>query len=94
MSIAVDLGRNTTKQTNKCLSLNVTLCCFQCRLVFGNHLVPNTLIVHLDDSHVTYTTTPASTAFDEFMHDVKVKSDSLRIMLVQSKNYTGGVVDE
>ena len=56
--------------------------------------MPNTLIVHLDDSHVTYTTTPASTAFDEFMHDVKVKSDSLRIMLVQSKNYTGGVVDE
>ena len=65
-----------------------------CRFVFGNNLVPNTLIVHLVDSKVTYTTTTASTVFDEFMHDLKVKSDSLRIMLVPSVNYTGGIVDE
>ena len=67
---------------------------FQCRFVFGNNLVPNTLIVHLDDSHVTYTSTPASTVFDEFMHDLKVKSESIRIILVPSDNYTGGIVDE
>ncbi|XP_053399583.1 bridge-like lipid transfer protein family member 1 isoform X2 [Mercenaria mercenaria] len=58
-----------------------------CRFVFGNNLVPNTLIVHLDDSHVTYTTTPPSTPFDLFMHDLKVKSDSLRIMFVPSDKY-------
>ncbi|KAH3829887.1 hypothetical protein DPMN_103118, partial [Dreissena polymorpha] len=65
-----------------------------CRFVFGNNLVPNTLIVHLDDSEVTYTTLPPTTPFDLFMHDIKVKSDSLRIMFVPSDKYTGGVVDE
>jgi len=65
--------------------------CFQCRFVFGNHLVPNTLIIHLDDSNVTYTTMPPTTPFDEFRHDLKVKSDSMRIMFVRSDKYKGEV---
>lgn len=64
------------------------------RFVFGNHLVPNTLIIHLDDSHVIYTTTTASTPFDQFMHDVKVECDSMRVMFVPSDKYTKEQLDE
>jgi len=69
-------------------------CLFQCRFVFGNNLAPNTLILHLDDSHIIYTTTTPTTPFDLYMHDLKLKSDSLRLMFVPSEKYTGNIVDE
>jgi hypothetical protein len=62
---------------------------FQGRLVFGNHLLPTTLSINIGDAHVVYTTKPASTPFDLFMHVIKCKVDSIRIMLVPSPKFCG-----
>ncbi|XP_064637366.1 bridge-like lipid transfer protein family member 1 isoform X3 [Lineus longissimus] len=63
------------------------------RFVFGNHLVPTSLSVSFEDAHMMYTTRPASTPFDNFMHFVKCNVENLRIMLVPSPKYMG-MVDE
>ena len=57
--------------------------------MFGNYLVPTTLSINIGDAHVVYTTKPASTPFDQFMHVVKCKLDNMRIMLVPSPKYQG-----
>ena len=66
---------------------------FQGKFIFGNYLLPNTLSINFGDCHMMYTTKPASTPFDLFMHIVKCKADNIRIMLVPSPKYQG-IVDE
>ncbi|XP_076117611.1 bridge-like lipid transfer protein family member 1 isoform X3 [Mytilus galloprovincialis] len=61
------------------------------RVVFGNHLVPNSMIVKFDDGNFTYTTKPASTPFDILMHDAKGKAENFKIMFVPSPKYHGPV---
>ncbi|XP_052791422.1 bridge-like lipid transfer protein family member 1 isoform X3 [Mya arenaria] len=75
----------------------IPVCKFEittCRFIFGNKLIPNTLIMHLDNSHVIYTTVQPTTMFDLFMHDLKIRSDNLRIMFVPSDKHTTNTVDE
>ncbi|XP_065930909.1 bridge-like lipid transfer protein family member 1 isoform X3 [Magallana gigas] len=59
------------------------------RIIFGNHLVPHSLIFSFEDGHFTYTTKPASTPFDQFMHDATGKAENFKLMFVQSNKYTG-----
>ena len=63
------------------------------KFIFGKSLLPNTLSVNFGDSHIVYTTKPASTPFDKFMHIMKCKADNIRVMLVPTVKYQG-IVDE
>ncbi|XP_074650444.1 bridge-like lipid transfer protein family member 1 [Tubulanus polymorphus] len=63
------------------------------RLVFGNFLLPTTLCISFADAHMMYTTKPASTPFDLFMHYVECNAENLRVMLVPSPKFQG-VADE
>ena len=63
----------------------------QGRLVFGNYLIPTTLCMNFADAHMVYTTKPASTPFDQFMHILKFKAHNTRVMLVPSPKYQGPV---
>ena len=65
------------------------LFCFQGKIVFGNYLLPTSMSINFGDAHIVYTTKPASTRFDEFMHIIKCKADNLRVMLVPSPKYIG-----
>ncbi|XP_050415172.1 bridge-like lipid transfer protein family member 1 [Patella vulgata] len=64
------------------------------RFIFGNYLVPYTLLASFEEAHLVYTTKPASTPFDMFMHVVKCKSENMKVMMVPSPNYRGTLVDE
>ncbi|KAL3880212.1 hypothetical protein ACJMK2_032469 [Sinanodonta woodiana] len=67
------------------IKVDINMCCF----IFGNSLVPNNLVIRLDDAHLIYTSTPASTPFDNFMHDAKCNAENLRVMFVPNKQYKG-----
>ncbi|XP_071088521.1 bridge-like lipid transfer protein family member 1 [Haliotis cracherodii] len=64
------------------------------RVIFGNYLVPYTLIGSFEEGHLIYTTKPASTPFDKFMHVLKCKVDNMKVMLVPSPKFTGPTDDE
>ena len=64
---------------------------FKGKMVFGNYQLPTTLSLNFGDAHVVYTTKPASTPFDQFMHIVKCRVDNIRVMLVPSPKYIGPV---
>ena len=59
-------------------------CLFQGRIVFGNYHLSTTLSANFGDTHMVYTTKPASTPFDQFMHVLTCKMENLRVMLVPS----------
>lgn len=59
------------------------------RVIFGNYLIPNTLTINFDEAHIVYTTKPASTPFDKFMHVIKCRAENARVMLVPSPKYNG-----
>lgn len=61
------------------------------RLVFGNPLVPNVLVVGVEELRGTYTTTSPSYEWDLYMHDINCSVDELRIMLAPSKDYMAKV---
>ena len=61
----------------------------QSRIIFGNYLMPQSLVLSAREMHLVYTTKPASTPFDLFMHVVKCKTDNFKIMLVPSPKYSG-----
>ncbi|XP_021348394.1 uncharacterized protein KIAA1109-like [Mizuhopecten yessoensis] len=61
------------------------------RCVFGNQLVPNTLIVHFEEGQLVYTTKPASTQSDQFMHYLIGKAENFKVMFVPSPKYAGPV---
>lgn len=57
---------------------------FQGRIVFGNYHMSTTLSANFGDTHMVYTTKPASTPFDQFMHVLTCKTENLRVMFVPS----------
>ncbi|KAI0212656.1 hypothetical protein LSAT2_002397 [Lamellibrachia satsuma] len=54
------------------------------RIVFGNYHMSTTLSANFGDTHMVYTTKPASTPFDQFMHVLTCKTENLRVMFVPS----------
>ena len=64
---------------------------FQGRILYGNYHCPTTLSVNFSYTVLLYTSKPASTPFDQFMHALTAKVDNLRVMLVPSLGYKGPV---
>ncbi|XP_031778306.1 transmembrane protein KIAA1109 isoform X10 [Nasonia vitripennis] len=63
------------------------------RLVFGNCLVPTTLSITVEEAHFVYSTKPAASRHDHFMHFTKCKAENFKVILAPSPKYTG-MVDE
>ncbi|CAH0602823.1 unnamed protein product [Chrysodeixis includens] len=63
------------------------------RVVFGNRLVPTTLSISVEESHLVYSTKPPASSLDHLMHFVKAKAENCKVMLAPSPNYTS-MVDE
>lgn len=63
------------------------------RIVFGNRLVPTTLSISVEESHLVYSTKPPASSLDHLMHFVKAKAENCKVMLAPSPNYTA-MVDE
>ena len=59
------------------------------KFVFGNRLLPTTLLVTVEEAHFTYSTKPATSNLDHFMHFVKTKAENLKGVLAESPKYTG-----
>ncbi|XP_055681343.1 bridge-like lipid transfer protein family member 1 isoform X2 [Lutzomyia longipalpis] len=63
------------------------------RFVFGNRLTPTTLSICIEEAHCVYSTKPAVSRLDHFMHFVKAKAENAKVLLAPSPKYTG-LVDE
>lgn len=63
------------------------------RVIFGNSIIPNTLSICVEEAHCVYSTKPAVSPLDHFMHFVKAKAENLKVILAPSPKYTG-LVDE
>ncbi|XP_011494762.1 PREDICTED: uncharacterized protein KIAA1109 [Ceratosolen solmsi marchali] len=63
------------------------------RLVFGNCLVPTTLSITVEEAHFVYSTKPAVSRHDHFMHFTKCKAENFKVILAPSPKYTGMVDD-
>lgn len=63
------------------------------RFVFGNHLIPSTLLITFEEGHITYTSRPAVSPHDLFTHIAKAKAESYKIILAPSPKYIG-IVEE
>lgn len=59
------------------------------RLVFGNRLLPTTLLISVEEAHLVYTTRPAYHKVDLFMHSLKCKAENFKVILANSPKYTG-----
>nr|XP_018906485.1 PREDICTED: uncharacterized protein KIAA1109 isoform X3 [Bemisia tabaci] len=59
------------------------------RVVFGNRLVPTTLSINVEEAHFVYSTKPAASRLDHFMHFVKCKAENFKVILAPSPKYTG-----
>nr|XP_039251251.1 transmembrane protein KIAA1109-like isoform X2 [Styela clava] len=57
------------------------------KVIFGNRLLPSTLVVAFEDANSQYKTTKASNKYDLFMHVLEGTMGSLRVMLVPSSKY-------
>lgn len=47
--------------------------------MFGNRLLPTTLLIAVDEAHLVYTTKPAYNRFDQFMHTVKCRTENFKV---------------
>ncbi|XP_012263790.2 transmembrane protein KIAA1109 homolog isoform X5 [Athalia rosae] len=63
------------------------------RVVFGNRLVPTTLSITVEEAHFVYSTKPAASRYDHFMHFTKCKAENFKVILAPSPKYTGMVDD-
>ncbi|XP_055600491.1 bridge-like lipid transfer protein family member 1 isoform X3 [Uranotaenia lowii] len=59
------------------------------RFVFGNRLIPTTLSICVEEAHCVYSTKPAVSKLDHFMHFVKAKLENSKVLLAPSPKYTG-----
>ncbi|XP_046668210.1 transmembrane protein KIAA1109 homolog isoform X3 [Homalodisca vitripennis] len=59
------------------------------RVVFGNRLVPTTLSILVEEAHFVYSTKPAASRLDHFMHFAKCKAENFKVILAPSPKYTG-----
>lgn len=66
---------------------------FQGRFVFGNRLTATTLSICVEEAHCVYSTKPAMSRLDNFMHFIKAKADNAKVLLAPSPKYTGLVDD-
>jgi hypothetical protein len=51
------------------------------KLVFGNKLLPTTLVVSFEEARLTYSTKPAACSLDHFMHFIKCKAENFKVNL-------------
>jgi hypothetical protein len=63
------------------------------RFVFGNRLTPTTLSICVEEAHCLYSTKPAVSKLDHFMHFVKAKVENAKVLLGPSPKFTGMVDD-
>lgn len=56
--------------------------------------MPYSFLLKFEKADTVYTTKPASTVFDVFMHVLKCDMENVRLMLVPSPKYNGPVQDE
>lgn len=63
------------------------------RFVFGNRHTPTTLSICVEEAHCVYSTKPAVSRCDHFMHFLKAKCDNAKVLLAPSPKYTGLVDD-
>lgn len=63
------------------------------RFIFGNSVVPTTLSVCIEEAHCVYSTKPAASRCDHFMHFIKAKAENTKVILAPSPKYTG-LIDE
>uniref|UniRef100_A0AAG5DBD8 Bridge-like lipid transfer protein family member 1 C-terminal domain-containing protein n=1 Tax=Anopheles atroparvus TaxID=41427 RepID=A0AAG5DBD8_ANOAO len=63
------------------------------RFAFGNRLTPTTLSICVEEAHCVYSTKPAVSKLDHFMHFVKAKVENAKVLLAPSPKFTG-MVDE
>uniref|UniRef100_A0A182XZU0 Bridge-like lipid transfer protein family member 1 C-terminal domain-containing protein n=1 Tax=Anopheles stephensi TaxID=30069 RepID=A0A182XZU0_ANOST len=63
------------------------------RFAFGNRLTPTTLSLCVEEAHCVYSTKPAVSKLDHFMHFVKAKVENAKVLLAPSPKFTG-MVDE
>ncbi len=59
------------------------------KFVFGNKLLPTTLVLSAEEAHCTYSTKPAGCQLDHFMHFVKSRAENFKVLLAPSPKYTG-----
>ncbi|XP_034943286.1 transmembrane protein KIAA1109 homolog isoform X1 [Chelonus insularis] len=71
--------------------IKLDICCG--RLVFGNRLVPTTLSIVVEEAHFVYSTKPAASRHDHFMHFTKCKAENFKVILAPSPKYTGMIDD-
>ena len=64
------------------------------KFIFGNRLLPTTLLITMEEAHFTYSTKPATCNLDHFMHFVKTKAENLKVVLAESPKYVGMRHDE
>ena len=50
-------------------------------MVFGNRLVPTTLIVSVEEAKCLYSTKPSASQHDLFMHYVKMTAENFKVRL-------------
>ena len=48
------------------------------KLVFGNKLLPTTLVISFEEARLTYSTKPAACSLDHFMHFIKCKAENFK----------------
>lgn len=63
------------------------------RFVFGNSIIPTTLSVCVEEAHCLYSTKPAASRCDHFMHFIKAKAENTKVILAPSPKFTG-LIDE
>lgn len=59
------------------------------KFVFGNRLLPTTLVIYFEEARFMYSTKPAACSLDHFMHFLKGKAENFKILLASSPKYTG-----
>jgi hypothetical protein len=56
-------------------------------------LTPTTLSICVEEAHCVYSTKPAVSKLDHFMHFVKAKVENAKVLLAPSPKFTGMVDD-
>lgn len=51
----------------------------QGRVVFGNRLVPTTLCLSMEEGHMVYSTKPAMSKLDHFVHVVTCRAENFKV---------------
>mgnify|MGYP001791551113 CR=1 FL=1 len=57
--------------------------------MFGNNLVPSSLVIRLEEAKCIYSTRSATHPADLFMHMLKCQAENVRVMFVPSQGYAG-----